>query len=230
MQTQEAGISEAHARTTCTPHLAPSFPLRHKAYRRPDLEKASELLRTSPNTNTHTAKMTETQTLLMQRVRSRLIAERCVMRKELWVCRENKRESGNLKKKRFPLSLITFRQGGNSTPSSQCDQTQISNSHVQHLLMRTGTSCTTAKLSKQPLRAAHANTPDKHSEGALTPWHWRKWIHGGTEGKRDGGRRERGSGSTGAQTRAVSLTPAHSRPVCPTTYKGCVCVHCLVRP
>lgn len=51
-------------------------------------------------TQTHTAKMTETQTLLMQRVRSRLIAEHCMMRKELWAFRENKKESesGNKKK------------------------------------------------------------------------------------------------------------------------------------
>lgn len=92
IQKQEASISEAHAQTTCTPHLASSFPLRHGAYRRPDLEKTSELLRTAPNTNTHTAKMTETQTLLMQRVRSRFIAEHTMMRKVLWAFRENKRK------------------------------------------------------------------------------------------------------------------------------------------
>jgi len=50
----------------------------------------------------------------------------------------------------FPKRLITFRQRGSSIRSSQCDQREIINNHVLHLLMRAGTWSTSEPRLSQP--------------------------------------------------------------------------------
>lgn len=50
----------------------------------------------------------------------------------------------------FPKRLITFRQRGSSIRSSQCDQREIINNHVLHLLMRAGTWSTSEPGLSQP--------------------------------------------------------------------------------